>query len=199
MAFARTPQNASEILDQRIEMQVINGTLLQALSTLAVNNRVPIGFEPCLCSRDPGDLTVDRTASLREILDLIVRQRPSYRWQAIDGVINFIPVAHRDEFVTKILELRVNKFDPGDWRNQFNLRDAIVALPEVQSALEADGVVASRNGYFYRAPDKFTRAELKTSNVQVRQLLNSIIRETPYRMWIVSRSGPERKVLDVGL
>jgi hypothetical protein len=197
---AHAQLGSPEMLDQTIEIHIRNGTFLQALSTLAVTNRIPIGLEPCLGYRDEYDLNIDvSAASLKDILNQIVQQRPDYRWEARDGVIDILPVKSKDELVNRLLDTRIQRFAPKRAFNQFDIRDAIIALPEVQSFLNANMIAASRDGYFYRSDPHPSQLDLSSSELELRQVLNKVVRDSQYKMWIVSRSGAKLEYLDIGL
>jgi hypothetical protein len=198
--YARAQSGSPEILDRTIEMHIKNGTLLQALSTLAVFNGIPIGLESCLPYRDEYDLNLDvNAASLKDLLDKIVQQRPDYRWEARDGVINILPVKSKDELVNRLLSTRIQRFAPQKGLNQFGLRDAIIALPEVQSFLKDNMMTASRYGYFYHPDPHLSQIDSSSSEVELRQVLNKVVRDSNYKIWIVSRSGVKLEYLDIFL
>lgn len=199
LAFGQTGQ--SDLTKQKVRLHLNRGTLLQALSTLSVEQRVPIGFEPALGHKHEYHLNVDaENISLPAVLDKIVEQEPDYKWEVKDGVINFIPTKSRDGFVEKLLNTRIQRFNPPKILAPSQIRDAIIDLPEVVELLKANNITASHYGYFYRQPSGYTHAtvDLRTSNTDVRGVLNKVIRESEHKMWIVSRSGEDLGSLDIG-
>ena len=138
-----------QLLNTRMDLHLQNGTLLEALSTLAVENRVPIGFEPSLTYKAEYHLNVDlKNVSLKEVLDWIIQEEPSYRWAMRDGVINFTPAYGNDPVVEKLLGLPIRSFDPSKELNNIGIRDAITALPEVVGFLKANQLTASHSGFW---------------------------------------------------
>ncbi len=186
---------------QKVQLHLNRGTLLQALSTLSVDQRIPIGFELALGHKHEYHLNVDADdITLEELLDKIVQQEPGYRWELKDGVINFIPTKSRDDFVERLLNTRIQRFDPPKVLGPSQIRDAIVELPEVLGLLKANAITASHYGYFYRYPSLYTNAsvDLRSSQTDVRGILNKVVRESEHKMWIVSRSGEGLGSLDIG-
>lgn len=192
----------SDLLKQRVELHLKRGTLLQALSILSVEQRVPIGFEPALGHKPEYHLNLEaENVTLQEVLDLIVQQEPSYRWEVKDGVINLIPTKSRDYFVERLLNTPIQRFDPPKVLGPSQIRDAIVDLPEVVDLLKINSITASHYGYYYRYPSVYTNAkvDLNTSQTDVRGVLNKVVRESEHKMWMVSRSGDNLSSLEIGL
>ena len=107
-------------------------TFLYALSTLCVDYRTPIGFELGLGHKAKYHLNIDlENATLEEVLNEIVGQETGYRWELRDGVINIIPITSRNEFVEKLLNTPIRRFDQPKKLGKFQIRDAIIELPEV--------------------------------------------------------------------
>jgi hypothetical protein len=190
------------LLEQRITLHIKQGTFLYALSTLCVDYRIPIGFELALDYKAQYHLNIDlENATLEDVLNEIVGQEAGYRWELRDGVINIIPITSRDDFVEKLLNTPIRRFDQPKKLGKFQIRDAVVELPEVVALLRASGITASHYGYSYHYPSLYTNEEvdLSISNTDVRGVLNKVIRYSEHKMWMVSRSGKNLSSLDVGL
>jgi len=193
----QTPDN---LLAQRITLQINKGTFLYALSTLSVDKRVPIGFEVALNHKDEYNLNIDvKSATLQDVLDKIMLQEPGYRWEMRDGVINIVPYESRDDFVEKLLNTSVREFTPPKVLEKFQIRDAIIELPEVVSLLKANGIIASRYAYSYRYPSIYTdeTVDLTITKTDVRGVLNKVIKDSEHKMWMISRSGNKLTSLDI--
>src|ERR1700704_5107363 len=111
--------------DSVIDMNLSGATLLLALSKLAVEYRVPIGFEHAMDSRDDPNRQIHvQRGTLKSILDSLVAQEPRYKWELRDGVINVTPVVGRDEFLAQFLDTRVAHFvPPKATTDKFRIRD----------------------------------------------------------------------------
>lgn len=71
-------------LDQMVDMNVSDGTLLLVLSKLAVDHRVPIGFEHAIDSRDTPNRHIRiQTGTLKSILDSLIAQEPNYSGKCV--------------------------------------------------------------------------------------------------------------------
>lgn len=197
-ASAQTHDN---LLEQRITLHLTKRTFLYALSTLSVDQRIPIGFEVALDHKTEYHLNIDvENATLQDVLDKIVQQEPGYMWQVRDGVINIIPITSRDDFIERLLNTPVQQFTPPKILGKFQIRDAIAKLPEVVSLLETSGISASNYVYSYRYPSIYTneKVDLSISKTDVRGVLNKVIRDSEHKMWMVSRSGKNLSCLDIG-
>jgi len=195
-ASGQTPRG--NLLEQRITLHIKQGTFLYALSTLCVDYSIPIGFEPALGNKAQYHLNVDlENATLEDVLNEIVGQETGYRWELRDGVINIAPVTSKDDFVEKLLNTEIRRFDQPKKLGKFQIRDAIVELPEVVALLKANGITASHYGYYYSPLHTNEGIDLSISGTDVRGVLNKVIRETEHNMWMVSRSGKNLSVLDV--
>lgn len=195
--FGRTAEG--DLLDQTMDFHLENGTFLQALSRLAVEKRVPIGFEPSLTHEEKDGLDIQvHNARLEDVLNLIVQQEPGYRWEVRDGVVNFFPLNSRDEVVETLLGTPIHRFAPKVGLNKFALRDAVIALPEIQNFLKANDINATRPGYFYRQKLPARDVDLSISNTDLRGVLNTIVRNSEHKMWVIVRSGRKREFLNLG-
>jgi hypothetical protein len=192
-------QKTTNLLEQRITLHIKQGTFLYALSTLCVDYKIPIGFEPALGHKAQYHLNIDlENASLENVLNEIIAQETGYKWELRDGVINIIPITSRDDFVEKLLNTEIRQFDQPKKLGKFQIRDAIVELPEVVALLKANRITASHYGYLYNPSRKTDeKIDLSISGTDVRGVLNKVIRETEHNMWMVSRSRENLSSLDI--
>ena len=185
-------------LDQLIEIDLVDTTLLGALGRLAIDHRVPIGFERAV------DSTVNlnrhihlQTGTLKTVLDSLVAQEPRYKWELRDGVINITPIAARDEFLARFLETKIAQFEPPTGTtDKFKLRDAVLDLPEVRKLLATSGVTVKPYDYPYRR-SIYTDDNVNSSmsNTDVRGVLNNIARRTEHKIWSLERVGQKQQLL----
>lgn len=192
----------NRLLNRKIELHISGATMMQVLSTLAVVHRVPIGIEYAMADHNERQLSVEsKEQSLRDILDLIIKQEPLYRWEVIDGVINFIPVRDRDPFFEVLMNTAVSKYDPGKWTIKFQLRDALGNTPEVRTLLESNQKTLAKYEDYVSYPSIYTRKEVdvSASNTTVRGILNQIVRISEHKSWSIGWSDKEKKVLSIRL
>jgi hypothetical protein len=203
-AGATVPQGSkNSLLSQRMELHLRKATLMYALSTLAVDYRVPIGIEYSPADKNEEKLDLDtKNGSLREILDAIVKQEPLYRWELVDGVVNFVPISGEDPFFETLLNTPISHYDPGKWTIKFQLRDAIENTPEVKKLLESKNVeLAKYRDYAYK-PSIYTPKDppdLRMSNTTVRQILNRIVKVSEHKRWAIGWRQGEKNVFSIWL
>ena len=195
---ANSQTNSVNLLERRVTLRIKQGTLLYALSTLNEDYKIPIGFELALGHKAQYHLNIDReNVALEDVLNEIVGQETNYRWELRDGVINIIPITSRDDFVEKLLNTPIRRFDQPKKLGKFQIRDAVVELPEVVALLKASGITASHYGYFYNYSSAIEKLDLSISGTDVRGVLNNVIKETEHNMWMISRSGKNLSSLDL--
>jgi hypothetical protein len=173
---------------------------MYALSTLSVNHRVPIGIEYSLADKNEPKLNLDiDRGTLREALDSIVIQEPLYRWEIVDGVVNFVPTRERDQFFEDLLNTRVDHFDPGKWTIIFKVRDAIGEIPAVKRLLASNHKTLAKYGDYVKYPSIYTKkdVDLRISNTTVRGVLNRIIRDSEHKGWSIGWRPGEKDVLAI--
>jgi hypothetical protein len=175
---------------------------MHVLSTLAVLHRVPIGIEYSLADQNEPKLAIEsKDRPLREILDLIIKQEPLYRWEVIDGVINFIPVRYRDSFFELLMNTSVSRYDPGTWTIKFQLRDALGNTPEVKTLLESHQKMLAKYEDYVSYPSIYTKKEVdvSASNTTVRGILNQIVRISEHKSWSIGWSDKDKNILSIRL
>jgi hypothetical protein len=190
------------ILGQKIKVKLNNVTLMNALSTLSVIHRVPIGIEYSSADQNEPKLVLEvENGSVQEILDSIIEQEPLYRWELVDGVINFVPVRDRDPFFKELLRTSVASFNPGEWTIKFQLRDAIGEAPEVKRLLKSRNVTLSKYGDYAYSPSVYTKREvdLSASNTTVRGILNRIVKNSEHKHWAIGWRKGQNSVFAIWL
>jgi len=190
------------LLGRKIELHLQNVTLMYVLSTLAIDHRVPIGIEYSAADKNEPKLTLKTEGdSLKDILDSIVKQEPLYRWEVIDGVINFVPVLDRDPFFETLLNTHVVHYDPGKWTIKFQLRDAIENTSEVKELLKSKNFELARYRDYAYSPSIYTQkdVDLSMSNTTVRGILNRIVKISEHKQWSIGWRRGEKNVFSIWL
>jgi hypothetical protein len=139
-----------------------------------------------------------KSGTLKEILDSLVAQEPMYRWEVRDGVINIYPIQSRDPLLQKLLDTRVERFAPEKVMNKLQLHSAILDIPEIKILVEAEKLETRRGvsgtGRSFYANDE---VKLGISHTNVRGVLNKLIRDSEYKLWVVDRIGDKRESLEI--
>jgi hypothetical protein len=190
-----------DLTTQPLTLRVENETLITCLATLAVEHRVPIGFEVAINQDDTTRISLHvKSEPLKNILDLICQQDPAYRWEVRDGVINVRPTQSTDQFLSRLLDTHVNNFAPQKGLNKFGLRNAVADLPEVKDFLDVNDATVFRLEYpTYASVYSNGDVDLSISNSSVRGILNKIIRDSEHKLWIVKRRGEKRLTVQISL
>lgn len=184
--------NENDLLHQKIEVHFTDATLLYVLNKLAAIQGIPIGLEKSATEEYKAKLNIDvENGTLKEVLNAIIQQEPAYKWEVIDGVINFTPTAKRYSFVAILLDTSVNCFAPVKGISKFGIRDTITNLPEVRSLLTANNIGVERfMDYPYRESIYAnSKVNLNMSNTTVRGILNKVVKDSEHKIWVVEMSG----------
>ena len=199
--YARPRLTTTEtILARPITLHLSKATLSLALGTLSVQHRVPIGIERSPSHSDDEKLNLDFDGgTLKEVLDSIVKQERLYRWEVVEGVINFVPARDRDPFVEAFLNTPVAHFDPGKWGSVFQVRDAIGDVPEVKQMLEENHKSLYKYGDYVKYPSIYSKkdVDLRISHTTVRGVLNRVIRESEHNSWSIGWAPGDKDALSI--
>jgi hypothetical protein len=190
--------DASELLGRKLTVHVSDATLIYVLATLAVDHRIPVGLEKSSAHKDEKKVNIDvEGATLREVLDSIARQEPAYRWEVIDGVINFTPAHDRHGFVMTLLDTPVSRFAPAKGIDKFQLRNTVLELPEVQSLMASNEIRIDRFSDYVDRRSIYAddEVDLSISKTNVRSVLNKVIRDSEHKMWVIELTGKNKENL----
>src|SRR5258708_17428223 len=185
---------------QPITLHMKDVTLLDVLNKLSSNYRIPIGLQYSTANTN-ANLTIDVTsATIVEVLGLIVKQEPRYRWEVRDGVINFVPVQNQDEFFDKFLNTRIRRFAPEQGINKFEVRNRLADLPEVRNLLEANKITVMRlSDYPYSTKSIYSndQVDFAISDTDVRGVLNKIVRNGEYKLWVLGWCNEKKDTISI--
>lgn len=184
-------QTADErVLSRDVKRLVLReANALVALSKIANLYGAPIGLEAARGGSDGPPISLEvYDVSLRDALDAVTAQDSRYKWRVVDGVINVFPARERDEFVERLLEVRVRQFAVEKGAGLWDIRVNITNLPEVKTVLEDAKIlpmIASwTNADHLEAGAGFS---LDMTGASVREILNEIVRKSDAKYWVVNR------------
>lgn len=193
-------QKPDDLLKQRLTVKLEDVPFITVVATLSLDHRIPIGLELGTFSYDGVRRNFDATdKTLKEILNLICQYWPAYTWEVKDGVVNVVPAVARDTLIEHLLSTKISHFSPHKVTDKFELRNAIVDLPEVKSFLDANGVSVFRLGNPLRPSDQIGAVDLSVSDTDVKGVLNKIVRETERKFWTVGRRSLDRNTIYMSL
>ena len=187
---------------KNVQMQADNIDLL--LSRLSEQYDLPIGFEVAI----DDDLSITRRITIRmkdgtvqEVLDSIVNQNPTYKWEMRDDVINVFPRDRsRDILLKDILETRLEKISLDKQTTRFMLRQILCENAAVMKILNMNDVIPANETFTSRDFGKVGRDfSFSASDVSIATVLNRVIRNSPTKYWIIMRFGDKKQYLVLNL
>jgi hypothetical protein len=187
---------------KNVQMQADNIGLL--LSRLSKEYDLPIGFEVAL----DDDLSITKSlmigmkdGTVKELLDSIVNQNPTYKWEMRDDVINVFPQDRsRDILLKDILETRLEKISLDKQTTRFMLRQILCENAAVMKILNMNDVKPANETFTSRDFGKVGRDfSFSASDVSIATVLNRVIRNSSTKYWIIMRFGDKKQYLVLNL
>jgi hypothetical protein len=181
-------------------LQVEGKNINHVLAKIAYTYNVPINLEVATNE----DLLKGKSLKVRlkkgtlaDVLDNIIRQKPSYIWEASDGGIRVFPKSEfRDPLLQTLLETNISHFTVSKSIGKLNFREALTRRPELTYLLASYGVQPS-NEAFHRLDIQPFGGDfsLDLENVSVRSILDSVIKNSRTKYWFINRNGENREYL----
>jgi hypothetical protein len=202
--------NTQNLLNKEIDSEFENTTLLYVLDSIRQTYKLSILFEVAdsgYISGNPIDLNKYdiniKRGKLKDVLDSIIKQRPNYKWEIIDGVINFVPISNRNPLIEKLLNTQIKSFSLNSYTFISEVDDKLAELPEIVLFLKLNNIELNK---FYdvsvSSGSKFVKniVDLSQSNTTFKELLNNIVKKSPNSFRIVhiktfEDEGKTKKIL----
>src|SRR4030095_6204743 len=87
-----------------------------------------------------------KKGTLADVLDEIVRQKPSYTWEISDNTIKVFPRSEaRDPVLHALLDTKISRFVIRNPTPKYTFRDTLSRLPELESLLTSNGVPPTKH------------------------------------------------------
>ena len=173
-------------MDRNITLKLYNSSMGESLRTLSSRANVPIGFEAL-----PEDGKSSRTinfhlrASVREMLNRIVRPDRRYRWELKDGVVNVMPQESAGNGLLDVVIQNVSLKDV----DAEQLGTLILDLPEVRAKLGELGLTGSKTSEYDGPLRNLPVFSISKTHIVLRDLLNEVLRRGYTEYWIAMRYG----------
>jgi hypothetical protein len=188
--FGYGQSQGNPLLEKHVEIKLNNGSILEAVYALS-RSEVEIGFE----ARADLDVDSDPRISLndgkvKDILNSLISQDPSYKWEVNDGVINIFPITGRNELITSFLKTLVGPIHilPGEKR--ISISTQINNSLELQTLQEKSVKVLIFQSTVLGIEDTVSK-ELNIPRADARTVLNNLIKsEIGSKLWIIKLSDP---------
>jgi|ERR1700752_777880 len=182
------------------DLQVKERNINHVLAKIAYTYKVPISLEVATNEdllKGKGLKVQLKKGTLADVLDNIIRQKPSYIWEASEGGIRVFPKSEfRDPLLQTLLETRISHFTVSKSIAKLNFREALTRRPELAYLLASYGVRPS-NEAFHRLDILPFGGDfsLDLENVSVRSILDSVIKNSQTKYWFINRDGDAREYL----
>lgn len=182
------------VTDFEIEGKNIN----KLLARIAYKYDVPISFEVATNEDllNSKLLTVHlKKGILADVLDDIVRQKPSYMWQVSDNTIKVFPKsAYRDPLLQTLLEIRIGRIVVQKSTVKFNFIQTLTRSPELKNLLASYGVRPLNEGFLHSDFATFGGDfSLDLKDMPVRSILDSVIKTSKTKYWFINRDVEDKK------
>jgi len=133
------------------ELQIEAKNINQLLAKIAYKYDVPISLEVATTEDllKSKSLTVQlKKGTLADVLDDIVRQKPSYMWEANESIIKVFPKSdYRDPLLQTLLEVKIVHFVVRKSTAKLNFREALTRSPELKHLLASYGARPLNEGF----------------------------------------------------
>lgn len=189
------------LLEKKVSLHVKDATLIYVLDTLAQDYEIPVGLSVSPGEEYPKNLNIDiENGTLNDVLEAVMRQQSIYHWDIKDGVLNLDPIGSKHDFLTDLLDLTISRYDVKR-ADRSGLRRQILESVEVKGLMSNKNVKFSRLGDSpsLRAASDDYKIDLSAANVSVRSILNKIVKESRYKIWVVDMVGRNKNDLVISL
>ncbi len=143
-------KTTQELLDIVIDREFKDITLIYVLDSIRQDCKIPIVFEVAdsgYTAGNPIDLnTFDinlKAGKLSDVLDSIIKQRPNYKWEIIDGVVNFVPVKNRNPLIEKLFNTQIKSFSLKSYTFSSEIDRQLEVIPEVAELLKLNNTTVN--------------------------------------------------------
>jgi len=200
-SFAQSEARGRE--KKPIEMAVTNlqieaKNINQALAEIAYKYSVPISLEVAIDEDLSKGLSVQlKKGTLADVLDNIVKQKPSYTWEAMETTISVFPkTGFRDPLLQTVLEIRIDHFVVPKGTARITFQRALTQTPELKYVLASYRVRPLIEAFSSYEIKPFGRDfSLDVENVSVRSILDNVIKNSQTKYWFINREGENREYL----
>lgn len=186
---------ARRLENVRIEAQGIR----QLFSRLALSYDIPIGLEIATDEDELAEFSLDlKEDSLTDVLNRFVTEHKEYRWEIRGVVVNIFPNnGFRDAVLNQILDTKISRLTIKENTSCWAFRRSVISTPEVREILEASGLNSGDESFTGSyIPQLGRHFSLDVSNMRLREILNTVIRESPIaKVWIVKRRISDSRFL----
>lgn len=181
------------VMDLHIEGTNIN----KLLAKIAYKYNVPMSLEVATNEDllNSKSLTVKlKKGTLADVLDDIVKQKPSYIWEADESTIKVFPKSdYRDPLLQTLLEVRIAHIVIRKSIAKLNFREALTRSPELKNLLASYNVRPLNEAFSaYDIQPLGGDFSLDLENMSVRSILDSVIQTSKTKYWFIKRDEEDK-------
>jgi hypothetical protein len=187
----------ADLLTRKIQATTIkNKTFDQVLDILTIDYQIPVGIELSASKlpRRKINLELPET-NLKEFLNAVFAKDPQYTWKLEGDVINVWPLTGRDALMEILLETKISHFSFTEAASTYRIHGDIMDLPEIKTKLIVAGVdpmIFLNSGTMVKVGKGIWFDE---TNLTLRQLLNTILKKTESKRWVLYRWGDNNEYI----
>lgn len=128
-------------------------------------------------------------------MDDIVRQKPSYMWEANERTIKVFPKSdYRDPLLQTLLETKIAHFVVRKSTPRLNFRETLTRSPELKNLLASYNVRPLNEGFSHFDFESFGGDfSLDLENISVRSILDSVIQTSSTKYWFIKRDEENKE------
>lgn len=180
------------------DLQIEGANINKLLAKIAYKYNVPISLEIATNEDllNSKSLTVGlKKGTLADVLDEVVRQKPSYKWEANESTIRVFPKSdYRDPLLQTLLEVKIAHFVVRKSTGRLGFRQALTRSPELKYLLETYGVRPLNEGFSHFDYQSFGGDfSLDLENMSVRSILDSVIQTSKTKYWFIKRDEENKE------
>ena len=189
-------KDASAVTVTDVQVKEIN--INHVLAKIAYTYNVPISLEVATNENllKGKSLKVElKKGTLADVLNNVIRQKPSYIWEASEGGIRVFPKSEfRDPLLQTLLETRISHFTVSKSIARLNFREALTRRPELAYLLASYGVRPSNEAFHSLDIQPFGGDfSLDLENMSVRSILDSVIQISKTKYWFIKRDEENKE------
>ena len=208
ISYGQTRQAQNNSVENILELPIKNCKMESSnihlfLSAFAYKYNIPVGLEVALNDdlNENKPIVINmQNGTVKDVLNSVIEQNPEYTWEVDNQVINIFPKQNRDLILKQFLEVKFSKFIVKNETSKFGLRESIAKSEEARKFLNNNNVSVENEVFTSRDITKLGRNfTLDIENVDIKSLLNQVIRNSQTRYWIVNRYGKNKEYLLLNL
>lgn len=182
------------VLEKQITVSLQSVSVKDALLYISGKSKVRIGFIGVIGDEGNKKVTLDiRQGSVRQVLNELITQVDSYKWDISNDIINVLPTYCQN----KVAALKIDFLELSD-KKLDEVGTAILDAPEVRIGITNMGVSKTEELKYSGAPRR-SLVSIVLSNQTVREGLNEIASKGFASFWSLEMRGEKNEFVRIML